>query len=63
MLTVEHSQIWVGDGDSRVWVLDVTTGKPVRFRRVQPIRSPPLGQAATLIIEPMSSVTIQLTTS
>ena len=29
VLTVEHSQIWVGDGDSRVWVLDVTTGKPV----------------------------------
>jgi hypothetical protein len=29
VLTVDHSQIWVGDGDSRVWVLDAKTGNPV----------------------------------
>ena len=29
VLTVDNSQIWVGDGDSRVWVLDAKTGNPV----------------------------------
>ena len=29
VLTLEHSQLWVGDGDSRVWVLDAKTGNPV----------------------------------
>ena len=29
VLTVEHSQLWVGDGNSRVWVLDAITGNPV----------------------------------
>ena len=26
VLTVDHKELWVGDGDSRVWVLDPTTG-------------------------------------
>ena len=26
MLTVDHKELWVGDGDSRVWVLNPTTG-------------------------------------
>jgi hypothetical protein len=29
VLTADNSQLWVGDGDSRVWVLDAKTGIPV----------------------------------
>src|SRR5262249_14303774 len=29
VLTVDNSQIWVGDGDSRGWVLDAKTGNPI----------------------------------
>jgi hypothetical protein len=28
-MTVENKQLWVGDGNSRVWVLDAITGNPV----------------------------------
>jgi hypothetical protein len=29
LTTTDHKQLWVGDGDSRVWVLDAKTGTPV----------------------------------
>ena len=29
LTTTDHNQLWVGDGDSRVWVLDPKTGSPV----------------------------------
>lgn len=29
VMTVENKQIWVGDGNSRVWVLDASSGNPV----------------------------------
>ena len=29
VLTVDNKQLWVGDGNSRVWVLDAITGNPV----------------------------------
>lgn len=29
LTTTDHKQIWVGDGDSRVWVLDPNTKEPV----------------------------------
>ena len=47
VITVENKELWVGDGNSRVWVFDATSGNPVPYRKVQQIRSPPAGQAAT----------------
>ena len=52
-------ELWVGDGDSRVWVLDPTTGADGADRQAHQI---PIYQHRSPIItkEPMRSATIQL---
>ena len=56
VLTVDHKELWVGDGDSRVWVLDPTTGA---WRRTAGAPNP-ISRPAPITKEPMRCATIQL---
>ena len=47
VMTVDNKQLWVGDGNSRVWVLDAPSGNLVPTPTAQQTRSPPLDQAAS----------------
>ena len=58
VITVDHKELWVGDGQSRVWVLNPHSGTPIHVPKgaTNPILTSPANEPTG----PMSSVTIQM---